>query len=139
MGTTIKTERPCSYKATQTYNYCFGTSIPFPTLAKFVNAEDIRDEKVRTLDLPVETNLVVSKLEFQILSAETYDPNPENMFIQTTDPKLKVNLIFVGTIVFFHESNHSVSNCFCKPCGDEKTSGILILVWNHLLNHLIIA
>ena len=66
------------------------TSNPYRTLNKLVDAENITNEEVSTLDLPVEINInqsmVTSKLESQKISVETYAPNPEVMFTQTTDP-----------------------------------------------------
>ena len=53
----------------------------FNTLVKHVDAEDIRNGKIRNLDLPLEIKIVTSKRESQNLSSETYDPNPEIMFI----------------------------------------------------------
>ena len=40
-----------------------GPSIPFHTLIKLVDAEDVINEKIRTLDLPLETYKVTSELE----------------------------------------------------------------------------
>ena len=48
-------------------------SFQFRTLVKFVDAEDVTIEKIRTLGLPPETNNVTSKREPQFLSAATYD------------------------------------------------------------------
>ena len=59
----------------------------FHTLVKLVNAEVIVNEKIRILHLPVQIQSVTSKLELQILSTDTYDPNIENMFTHTTDLK----------------------------------------------------
>ena len=70
------------------------SSILFHKLVKVVDAEGIKNEKTCTLDLPVEIRKVTSKLESQNLSPETYDPNPENMFAQTTDLNNKLNLHF---------------------------------------------
>ena len=55
-------------------------SNPFPTLAEIVDAEYITKDKYQTLDLPLEINIVTSKLESQFLSAGTYVRNPEIMF-----------------------------------------------------------
>ena len=65
------------------------TSNPYRTLNKLVDAENITNEEVSTLVLPVEINInqsmVTSELESQNISVETYAPNPEVMFTQTTD------------------------------------------------------
>ena len=54
---------------------------------KFVDAEDLTNEKVRTFDLTLENIDVRAKLESQIFSSEIYDPNPEYTCTQTTDPR----------------------------------------------------
>ena len=53
-------------------------SIPFHTLVKLVDAEDITNEKIRTLDLPLEVNSLTSKLSSHTLNSE--DITPEVMF-----------------------------------------------------------
>ena len=62
-------------------------SVPFQTLIKLVNAEDITNGKNRTLDLgiPLESTKVTSILESHSLSTKTFDVNPEIMFTETTD------------------------------------------------------
>ena len=61
-------------------------SVPFHTLVKLVHAEGTTKENIRTFDLRLEIDYLISKLESQKVSSETYDPNPEIMFTQTTDP-----------------------------------------------------
>ena len=61
-------------------------SIPFHTLVKLGDAEDFRNKKSNTPDLPEEINNVTSKKESQKSSAEIYDPNPEIVFTPTINP-----------------------------------------------------
>ena len=60
------------------------TSIPFDSLVKLVDAEDITNEKIRTNDLPLKANIVSSNMQSQNLSSETCDSNLEVMFTQKT-------------------------------------------------------
>ena len=53
-------------------------------LVKLVDAEDLTNEKIRTFDLPLENNIVTSKLESRNLFAAIFDANPEMIFTQTT-------------------------------------------------------
>ena len=82
-------------------------SIPFHTLPKLVDAEEINSEKYRNLHLPMKINEVTSKLESQKSFCETYDPNPENNFKQTTDPNNKSKPQFWNYCIFCHKSNPS--------------------------------
>ena len=111
--------------------------IPFYTLVKFVDAEDITNEKGRTLDLPLEVNNVSLKLESLSLSAETYDPNSQIMFTETTDPNIRCKFHFQQYWNCCQKSNRSVSKCFGKQREDEKKNGIPFLVGNLLSNSLI--
>ena len=45
-----------------------------------MNAEDIKIEKIRTLDLPWEIYNITSKTASQNLSSETHDPNHEAVY-----------------------------------------------------------
>ena len=87
-------------------------SIPFYTLLKSVDTEDIPYEKVRTLDLPLEIKNVASELESQTLFAQTYAPKPGIIFTQTTDPNIRSKPHFRKHCKYCHKSNHSVSRCF---------------------------
>ena len=77
--------------------------IPFHTLVKLGDAEDITNEKSRTLDLSLEINNATSKLESQNLSAEIYDPHPEVTLTQTDHPNLKCKLRFRKNCNYCHE------------------------------------
>ena len=77
-------------------------SIPILTLVNFVDAEDITNEKVRTLDLPLRIIRVTSKLDFQKLSIETYEPNGDIMLTRRTDPKNKCKPHFQKNCTYYH-------------------------------------
>ena len=62
-------------------------TIPLRILGKFVDGEDLTNEKVRTLELTLENIDVRAKLESQLFCSEIYDPNPEITCTQTTDPR----------------------------------------------------
>ena len=96
------------------------TFIPIHTLIKLVDAEYFTKRKIRTHDLPVEVNNIISKVKTQKLSAEFFDPNPEIKFIYTTDPNIKSKPQFRTHCIYCDKSNHSVSNCFRKQCEDEE-------------------
>ena len=49
---------------------------PFDTLVKLVVADNTTNGKIGTLSLPLEIINVTSKLAYQILSPEPFDPNP---------------------------------------------------------------
>ena len=57
------------------------------------------NEKIRTLDSPLENINVTSKAEAQNLCSEIFDPNPKIMFTQTADPNEKVNLKLGKTVI----------------------------------------
>ena len=83
-------------------------------MVKPVDAEDFANEKIRTLDLPLETNIVTSTLETRNQSAETYGSNPEVIITKTTDPNIKSEPELRKYCNYCHKSNHYVSNCFRK-------------------------
>ena len=61
---------------------------PIQKLVK-LDANDIRIEKIRALDLSLEISKVTSKLEAQKLSTEKFSSIPELLLTYTTDPKIK--------------------------------------------------
>ena len=109
-------------------------SIPFHTLIKLVDSEDITKEKNRPFELPLEINIATSKLESQNSSAETYDPSPEGMCTQTIDLNNKSVPQFRNYSKYCHKSRHSISICFHKQREDEKENGVFTLDRNHLWN-----
>ena len=95
-------------------------SIPFHALVKLVDAEHTTNEKVRTRVPPLKILKVISKLESQNLSAETFDSNPETLNTQGIDPNTWNKPHFWKYSNYCHESNHSVSNCFRKQREVEE-------------------
>ena len=93
-------------------------SIPFYTLVNLVYAEEITNEKNRTLDLPLQINKVTSELEKKEFFAENYNPIPEIMFTQKTDRNIEGKPQFWKNCKVSHKSNQSI--CFCKQGEDEE-------------------
>ena len=87
-------------------------SVPFDTLAKFVDAEDVTDGKLLTFDLPLEKNNETSKLASQNLPFKKADRNPEFMLTQTIDSNIKSKTQLRKYCKYCHQSEHSISNCF---------------------------
>ena len=101
-----------------------------------INSElRLKNEKIRTLDLPLKNNTVTSKLESQILTAESFDLKLEIMFTQTTHANIKPKTQFRNFSMFCDKLNHSVPNCFCKQREDEEKNGIPIIGRKHPSNH----
>ena len=61
-------------------------SIPFHTLVKLVDAEDITNDKVRTHDLTLEVNSITNQLQSQNLETQQF---VHLMFTQPRDPNNK--------------------------------------------------
>ena len=61
-------------------------SIPFHTLVKFVDAEDIANDKIRTHDLALEINNITKQLNTQTLAPSSQE---QLMFTQPKDPNNK--------------------------------------------------
>ena len=62
-------------------------SIPFHTLVKLVDAEDIANDKIRTHDLTLEVNNITKQLQTQSLHSQQSD---QVMFTQPRDPNNKI-------------------------------------------------
>ena len=121
--TTEKTERLYSFTQGRQVKHTpavWEPSISFFTLFEHVDLETIRIEKVRTLDQPLEIINVTSKLESHNLSTETYDPNPEIVFTQKTDPNNNSKPQFRYFCKYCLKPNHSVLICFRKQREDEE-------------------
>ena len=95
-------------------------SIPIPKLVKLDNSEEIRNEKIPTLDSPLENNNVTSKLESQNLSTEIHDASPEILLTQTTHPSNKSKPQFWKYRKYCHKWNQSFSNCLRKQREDGE-------------------
>ena len=90
-------------------------SIPFHTLVRHVDSEDIANEKIGTNDLVLEINKV---------SIEDNDHNKESesdqiMVTQSGDPNNESRPAYRKFCSYCHKSNHSISNCYQKQRDDE--------------------
>ena len=91
-------------------------SIPFHTLVKLVDAEDIANDKIRTHDLTLEVNSVTNQLQSQTLETQ----QPEHLlFTQPRDPNNKHKPAYKKYCSYCHRTNHSNSACFKKQRDDE--------------------
>ena len=102
--------------------------VPFCTLGKLFDAEDITNGKYSTLHLPLEFKIVTSKPENRNLSFETDVLNPQNGFTQTNDPNNKSKSQFWKNFKHCLKLNLSVSNCFPKNRGDIQTKRIFFSI-----------
>ena len=93
-------------------------SIPFHTLVKLVDAKDITNEKIRTLNLPLEGNSLTLKLSSTNLNSQ--DKTLESMFTQINDPNDKSKQQLRKYCIYCHKSNYSISNCFRKQREDKE-------------------
>ena len=91
-------------------------SIPFHTLVKLVDAEDIANDKIRTDDLALEINNITKQLNTQ-----TLDPSSQEqlMFTQPKDPSNKNKPAYEKYCSYCHRTNYSISACFKKQRDDE--------------------
>ena len=90
-------------------------SIPFHTLVKLVDAEDIANDEIRTHDLALEINNITKQLNTQ-----TLDPSSQEqlMFTQPKDPN-KNKPAYKKYCSYCHRTNHSISACFKKQRDNE--------------------
>ena len=86
-------------------------SIPFHTLVKLVDAEDIANDKIRTHDLTLEVNNISKQLQTQTLDSQQSD---QVMFTQQRDPNNKTIPAYKKYCYYCHRTNHSISTCFKK-------------------------
>ena len=91
-------------------------SIPFHTLVKLVDAEDIANDKIRTHDLALEINNITKQLNTQTLD----HPSQEQlMYTQPKDPNNKNKPAYKKYCSYCHRTNHSISACFKKQRDDQ--------------------
>ena len=91
-------------------------SLPFHTLVKLVDAEDIANDKIRTHDLALEINNITKQLNTQTLD----HPSQEQlMYTQPKDPNNKNKPAYKKYCSYCHRTNHSISACFKKQRDDE--------------------
>ena len=91
-------------------------SIPFQTLVKLVDAEDIANDKIRTHDLALEINNITNQLNTQTLEPSSQE---QLMFSQPKDPNNKNKPAYKKYCSYCHRTNHSISACFKKQRDDE--------------------
>ena len=92
-------------------------SIPFHTLVKLVDAEDIANDKIRTQDLALEINNNRKQLNTQTLEPQSQE---QLMFTQSKDPNNKNKPACKKYCSYCHRTNHSISACFKKQRDDEE-------------------
>ena len=92
-------------------------SIPFHTLVKLVDAEDIANDKIRTHDLALEINTLTKQLNTHTLESTSQD---HFMFTQPKDPNNKTKPAYKKYCSYCHRTNHSISTCFKKQREDEE-------------------
>ena len=95
-------------------------SIPFHTLFKLVDTENLFDEKFRSLVPPLEVIKLTSKLDPWETSSEMYDSKPQTTFKQTSGPNNKSKPPFRKNCSCFYKPSNSVSNCFRKYQKSEE-------------------
>ena len=91
-------------------------SIPFHTLVRHVDSEDIANEKIRTNDLALEINKV--SLEDD-KSKKEFENEDHIMVTQSGDPNNKSKPAYRKYCSYCHKNNHSISNCYQKQRDDE--------------------
>ena len=91
-------------------------SIPFHTIVKLLDAEDIANDKIRTHDLELEINNITKHLNTQTLDHSSQE---QLMYTQAKDPNNKNKPAYKKYCSFCHRTNHSISACFKKQRDDE--------------------
>ena len=91
-------------------------SIPFHSLVKLVDAEDIANDKLRTHDLTLDINNITKQLQTQTLDSSQ---QKQLMFTQPRGPNDKNKPAYKNYCSYCHRSNHSISACFKKQRDDE--------------------
>ena len=91
-------------------------SIPFHTLVKIVDGEDIANDKIRTHDLTLEVNNITKQLQTQSSNSQQSD---QIMFTQSRDPNNKTKPAYKKYCSYCHRTIHSISACFKKQRDDE--------------------
>ena len=91
-------------------------SIPFHTIVRHVDSEDIANEKIRTNDLALETNKV--SLE-DVSNTKVLEHKEHIMVTQSGDPNNKSKPAYKKYCSYCHKNNHGISNCYQKQRDDE--------------------
>ena len=93
-------------------------SIPFHTLVKLVDAEDIANDKIRIHDLALELNNITNQLQTHNLDSSQQE---QRMFSQPRNPNNKNKPAFKKYCSYCHRTNHSISACFkTQRDGEDK-------------------
>ena len=88
-------------------------SIPFHTLIKHVDSEDIANERIRTNDLSLEINILSDKLD------STDIEDTEHINFVNRNPNNKSKPSFKKYCHYCHRTNLSISSCYIKKRDDE--------------------
>ena len=91
-------------------------SIPFHTLVKLVDADDIANDKIRTHDLALEINNITKQLNTQTLDHSSQE---QLMYTQPKEPNNKNKPAYKKYCSYCPKTNHSISACFKKQRDDE--------------------
>ena len=91
-------------------------SIPFHTIVRHVDSEDIANEKIRTNDLALEINKVSLEDDTNKREIEHED---HIMVTQSGDPNNKSKPAYKKYCSYCHKNNHGISNCYQKQRDDE--------------------
>ena len=81
-------------------------SIPFHTLVKLVDAEDIVNDEIRTHDFTVDVNNITKQLQTQNLDTSHQE---QLMCTQPRDPNIKNKPAYKKYCSFCQRTNHSIS------------------------------
>ena len=91
-------------------------SIPFHSLVKLVDAEDIANDKTRTHDLALGVKYLTNQLQTQTLDSSQQE---QLMSTQPRCPNNKSKPAYKKYCSYCHRTNHSISACFKKQREDE--------------------
>ena len=98
-------------------------SIPFHTLVKLLDAEDIANDKIRTHDLALEVGNITKQLNTQTLEPSSHE---QLMFIQSKDPNNKKNPAYKNIV---HTVTEQITPFLLVSKSNEmmKTNEMLML------------
>ena len=91
-------------------------SIPFHTLVKLVDAEDIANDKIRTYYFVLELIKIINHSQTQTFYSSEQE---QLLFTQPRDPNNKNKPAFKKYCSYCHRTNHSISACFKNQQDDE--------------------
>ena len=91
-------------------------SIPFHTLVRHVDSEDIANEKIRTNNLALE----IYKVSIEDDSNNKESEHDHIMVTQSGDPNNKSKPAYKKFCSYCHKNNHGISNCYQKQSDEEN-------------------